>query len=544
MAPRIQNKRSSLENNPPNAGDLLAGEIAINTNATTANIHFEDATGVVRTLGADPVAPGTYQRVVYGDGSAPEWVEGGASVSVGDEPPASPSNGDLWWNSDDESGRLYVYYEEDGGSSQWVEASPQGGGGGGGGGGTGTGVGADAWACTGANGTVSASFNINPAVTTDGNGSYEYTFITPMPSDNYAVTATIRMNGGMRTVMCLTQSTTGFTIITRDAADDLADMAHSVVIHATNVQLPDTVTVDELLFVDSRNASAGTQEFQNGLETTGGRVVLRSTESNKALWVRPADQAIAGFDTTTDAAVLLTSSNCTLDANRNYSGFGVSQGFADGFTVPNDSSLRAFDANLNNDPDHEVYNFYASGSAPNYFRGMTYFSRIGDQDDPSASKIIGGDGYWDIIRRVGNESSGCLGLSRAAFSTGTFINFKSASASDSSFGASDAVIRLAGYGNVVTVGITNTFSLSRASAAPAGITDAAATVKALAPGVTGFAAQDLIDNAPSAVIENDAEKDEILVDQTKLIPILTKALQEVMAKNEDLEARLAALEGA
>ena len=34
------------------------------------------------------------------------------------------------------------------------------------------------------------------------------------------------------------------------------------------------------------------------------------------------------------------------------------------------------------------------------------------------------------------------------------------------------------------------------------------------------------------------------VDQTKLIPYLTKALQEVITKNEDLEARLAALEGA
>ena len=33
------------------------------------------------------------------------------------------------------------------------------------------------------------------------------------------------------------------------------------------------------------------------------------------------------------------------------------------------------------------------------------------------------------------------------------------------------------------------------------------------------------------------------VDQSKLIPILTKALQEVIAKNEDLEARLAVLEG-
>ena len=68
-----------------------------------------------------------------------------------------------------------------------------------------------------------------------------------------------------------------------------------------------------------------------------------------------------------------------------------------------------------------------------------------------------------------------------------------------------------------------------------------AIVQALSPGTTGFAAQDLIDNAPFAVIENDPEKDEVLVDQTKLIPLLTKALQEVMQKNEDLEACLAAL---
>ena len=34
------------------------------------------------------------------------------------------------------------------------------------------------------------------------------------------------------------------------------------------------------------------------------------------------------------------------------------------------------------------------------------------------------------------------------------------------------------------------------------------------------------------------------VDVSKLVPLLTKALQEVMQKNEDLEARIAALEGA
>ena len=34
------------------------------------------------------------------------------------------------------------------------------------------------------------------------------------------------------------------------------------------------------------------------------------------------------------------------------------------------------------------------------------------------------------------------------------------------------------------------------------------------------------------------------VDQTKLIPLLTKALQEVLAKNEELETRIAVVEGA
>lgn len=70
-----------------------------------------------------------------------EWVDisqpgggsgegGGASVSVSEDAPVGATEGDLWWNSDDDSGRLYVYYD-DGNSQQWVEASPQGEGGGG-----------------------------------------------------------------------------------------------------------------------------------------------------------------------------------------------------------------------------------------------------------------------------------------------------------------------------------------------------------------------------------------------------------------------------
>jgi len=55
-----------------------------------------------------------------------EDITGGAFI--GATPPASPSPGDLWWDS--VSGLLKVYYF-DGDSSQWVDATPVGGGGGG-----------------------------------------------------------------------------------------------------------------------------------------------------------------------------------------------------------------------------------------------------------------------------------------------------------------------------------------------------------------------------------------------------------------------------
>ena len=48
---------------------------------------------------------------------------GGASVTTDDNPPTNPSDGDLWWDS--EEGVLNVYYE-DANSSQWVNASGRG----------------------------------------------------------------------------------------------------------------------------------------------------------------------------------------------------------------------------------------------------------------------------------------------------------------------------------------------------------------------------------------------------------------------------------
>jgi hypothetical protein len=46
---------------------------------------------------------------------------GGANVTISDQPPSSPNDGDLWWESD--SGKLKIWYD-DGTSTQWVDASP------------------------------------------------------------------------------------------------------------------------------------------------------------------------------------------------------------------------------------------------------------------------------------------------------------------------------------------------------------------------------------------------------------------------------------
>jgi hypothetical protein len=52
---------------------------------------------------------------------------GGASVSTGENPPGTASDGDLWFNTI--TGIMYVYYLDDD-SSQWVDVRPGGGGGG------------------------------------------------------------------------------------------------------------------------------------------------------------------------------------------------------------------------------------------------------------------------------------------------------------------------------------------------------------------------------------------------------------------------------
>ena len=99
------------------------------TQANTANINAANAsylsTGTVSVslLGSGTANANTYLR---GDGS---WAYvsvsggGGASVTIANTAPATPTAGNLWWDSSDGEGTLRIYYT-DIDSSQWVDATP------------------------------------------------------------------------------------------------------------------------------------------------------------------------------------------------------------------------------------------------------------------------------------------------------------------------------------------------------------------------------------------------------------------------------------
>ena len=224
------------------------------------------------------------EQLLYWD--SVEWQPlggGGAEVSVGDNPPADPEQGNLWW--DTVEGRLFIYYT-DGNSSQWVDASPGGTGSGGNdpepavgvtkliagsnvtldpADGVGnvtissidnsTGVGADAWAQIQGSANdgpviVNAAFNVSSAERVSP-GIYRINFATPFPSVGYAVVATEIDAGATGENLCC--KTLNYALGSVDigvfsyqggSVSPVDPGGISVVVHATNATLPETITMD------------------------------------------------------------------------------------------------------------------------------------------------------------------------------------------------------------------------------------------------------------------------------------------------------------
>ena len=94
------------------------GDITVSNSGVSWNID-------ANTVGTTELsATGTADATTYlrGDNTW-QTISSGASVTTSDTPPSSPSDGDLWWDS--QNGRLLVYYE-DVDSGQWVDASGRG----------------------------------------------------------------------------------------------------------------------------------------------------------------------------------------------------------------------------------------------------------------------------------------------------------------------------------------------------------------------------------------------------------------------------------
>ena len=165
MTLKIQHKRSAVKAKAPQPTDLEYGEIAVNYEKSDPCIYIKDSANKIRRIGAQPgvlvfkgaVAPTSTAPAAPDTGnvyimnaagvmaaswtgmagknvakneniawSGTQWESLGAaynsaSISTSATPPATPTAGDMWWNSDD--GRLYIYYK-DADSSQWVDASP------------------------------------------------------------------------------------------------------------------------------------------------------------------------------------------------------------------------------------------------------------------------------------------------------------------------------------------------------------------------------------------------------------------------------------
>ena len=107
--------------NHANAGYLTSNAIAVADIApaspTSGDLWWNSNSGVL--------------KVYYQDVDTSQWVDAsptassvqGAKVITSDLPPMNPVQGDLWWNSSE--GSLKVYFS-DGDSNQWVDASPGG----------------------------------------------------------------------------------------------------------------------------------------------------------------------------------------------------------------------------------------------------------------------------------------------------------------------------------------------------------------------------------------------------------------------------------
>ena len=215
-------------------------------------------------------------------------------------------------------------------------------------------TGADAWGVVNAAGGREGSGYNFGSVNKTATGVYEVSFATAMPSAQYAATATCALsNSNNSMVSCGDFTTSGFTVRTK-RADVLHDIGFSFVVHATNAQLPNTVTQEQidnalknncaswgvidgatgnkygagLNFTSTRTAQGNyTVTFDNPMpndayavslacQSGSGRVATVGTKTRTSFQIRAKDLSDADADFTTNFAVHATNAPAPKGGNR------------------------------------------------------------------------------------------------------------------------------------------------------------------------------------------------------------------------------------
>ena len=155
------------------------------------------------TLGVWNIYSGTTYNGGFGG-------SGGASVTISDAAPSSPTSGDMWWESD--TGRLKIYYDDGVGAAQWVDASPS----------SNTVGGSNniiAPAAIGIiNGTSGTGTGLSWGNWDAGAGTLDITFDNAQPDADYAVVSDGEFQDDGRHVSVQSKTTTGFEISLYDGS--------------------------------------------------------------------------------------------------------------------------------------------------------------------------------------------------------------------------------------------------------------------------------------------------------------------------------------
>ena len=191
-----------------------------------------------------PDTDGSSGQVLRTDGSATlSWVD--KSVSVGQAPPGSPQQGDLWWSTLDAN--LFIYYI-DGTSAQWVEATT--GANGGNYGGAGSGItllnGISYSDQTFEVGSSGSDFAISSA-----GSSHTFNLPTADSSKRGLVSTGTQTFGGLKRFNVGLEVKTGNTIKLFNAADTAFTAFNSVATSSVTYSLPATDGTDlQVIYTD------------------------------------------------------------------------------------------------------------------------------------------------------------------------------------------------------------------------------------------------------------------------------------------------------